>query len=443
MNKTEKHSMLPVVSVVGRPNVGKSTLFNRLIGERKAIVDNYSGVTRDRHYGASFWNGVDFNVIDTGGYLPDDTDIMMIGIKEQVHIAIDESDVILFVVDSQSGLTDIDKSMFHILRQVDKPVFLVANKSDNENLKLMATEFYSLGVETIFPISATSGSGTGELLDAVVQALPDIKEDKHPDIPKIAIVGRPNVGKSSYVNSLLGHNRSIVTDIAGTTRDSINTLYRHNDKEIVLVDTAGLRKKAKVKENIEFYSTVRTEKALRECDVAVLLLDATQGLEDQDKRILRLAEQYNKGIVIAINKWDLIEDKETMTFEDHKKRILDMLPLMDYIPVISISATTKQRTDKLLDIVFEVIEERDKKISTSDFNAFLENTMRLRPMPMKRGKTLTIQYGLQVKQSPPVFKFFMNAPEDLPANYRRFLENQIREHYGFVGTPITMVFRQK
>lgn len=435
--------MLPVVSIVGRPNVGKSTLFNRFIGERKAIVDNYSGVTRDRHYGTSFWNGTDFNVIDTGGYLPDDMDIMMQGIREQVHIAIDESDVILFVVDVQTGLTDTDKSMFHILRQVEKPVFLVANKSDNENLKLNSTEFYALGVERIFPISSTNGMGTGDLLDEVIKSLPDpVVEEEHSQ-PKVAIVGRPNVGKSSYVNALLGINRSIVTDIAGTTRDSINTLYTHKDTELILVDTAGLRKKAKVKENIEFYSTVRTEKAIRECDVAVLILDAQQGLEDQDKRILRLAEQFNKGIVIAINKWDLIEDKETNTFKEHEKKILEQLPLMDYIPVISMSSVNKQRISKLLDVVLEVIEERKKKISTSQFNSFLESVLKKRPLPMKRGKTLNIQYALQVKINPPVFKFFMNVPEDMPANYRRFIENQIREEFGFKGVPITMVFRQK
>lgn len=435
--------MLPVVSIVGRPNVGKSTLFNRLIGERKAIVDDYSGVTRDRHYGQSFWNGVDFNVIDTGGYLPDDTDVMMVGIREQVHIALEESDVILFVVDSHTGLAEVDKNMFEVLRQTNKPVFIVANKSDNENYKLMATEFYELGVDQVFPVSATNGTGTGELLDEVVIALPPIKEDEHPDLPKVAIVGRPNVGKSSYVNALLGTSRSIVTDIAGTTRDSINSIYDHFGKEMVLIDTAGLRKKAKVKENIEFYSTVRTEKAIRECDVAVVVLDATRGLEDQDKRILRLAEEFNKGVVIALNKWDLIEDKETNTFKEYEQKIREQLFEMDFVPIISISAVNRQRTTKLIELVLEVIEERKKRIATSAFNSFLEKTLQRKPMPVKRGRQLNINYALQVKENPPVFKFFMNIPEELPANYRRFLEKQIREEFGFKGVPITMVFRQK
>lgn len=435
--------MLPVVSIVGRPNVGKSTFFNRLIGERKAIVDDFSGVTRDRHYGKSFWNGVDFNVIDTGGYLPDDADIMMQGIREQVHIAIVESDVILFIVDAHTGLLDVDKTLFHLLRQSEKPVFVVANKSDNDNYRLMATEFYSLGVEQVYAVSATNGSGTGELLDEVIQVLPPEKEDPHADLPKIAIVGRPNVGKSSYVNALLGHSRSIVTDIAGTTRDAINSLFNYQEQELVLIDTAGLRKKNKVKENIEFYSTVRTEKAVRECDVAVVMLDTERGLEDQDKKILRLAESFNKGIVIALNKWDLVAEKETNTFKEHQQKILEQLPMMDYVPVISISATNKQRLTKLLDLVLQVLEERKKKISTSDFNNFLEKVIQSRPLPVKRGRMLSISYALQVKQNPPVFKYFMNIPEEMPPNYRRYLERKIREEFGFIGVPITQIFRKK
>jgi GTP-binding protein len=368
---------------------------------------------------------------------------MMVGIREQVHIALDESDVILFVVDSHTGLAEVDKNMFEVLRQTNKPVFIVANKSDNENYKLMATEFYELGVDQVFPVSATNGTGTGELLDEVVIALPPIKEDEHPDLPKVAIVGRPNVGKSSYVNALLGTSRSIVTDIAGTTRDSINSIYDHFGKEMVLIDTAGLRKKAKVKENIEFYSTVRTEKAIRECDVAVVVLDATRGLEDQDKRILRLAEEFNKGVVIALNKWDLIEDKETNTFKEYEQKIREQLFEMDFVPIISISAVNRQRTTKLIELVLEVIEERKKRIATSAFNSFLEKTLQRKPMPVKRGRQLNINYALQVKENPPVFKFFMNIPEELPANYRRFLEKQIREEFGFKGVPITMVFRQK
>tara|TARA_Y200000002_G_scaffold10254_1_gene8450 strand:+ start:2892 stop:4199 length:1308 start_codon:yes stop_codon:yes gene_type:complete len=435
--------MLPTVSIVGRPNVGKSTIFNRLVGERQAIVHDEYGVTRDRHYGDSYWNGVDFNIIDTGGYLPDELDTITVGVREQVIIAIEESDIILFVVDAKTGINMLDESVAQILRRQKKPVLLVANKADNEGRRLEASEFYSLGFDELYSISAISGTGTGELMDRIIELLPDHKPEQKTNIPKLAFIGRPNVGKSSLVNALVNDERCIVTDIAGTTRDTINTYLSFNNKEYTLMDTAGLRKRVKVKENIEFYSTVRTEKAIRECDVAVLILDAERGFDAQDKRVLRQAEEYNKGLIIVWNKWDLIDNKDTHTVREFEKVVYEAVPQMDYIPILTISATNKKRIHKVLELCDEVIEERKKQISTSELNDFIEKMLYKRPLPMKRGKELKIQYGSQVKANPPVFKFFMNSPQDLPANYRRYLENQIRETYKFTGVPITMVFKQK
>ena len=435
--------MLPTVSIVGRPNVGKSTIFNRLVGERQAIVHDQYGVTRDRHYGDSYWNGVDFNIIDTGGYLPDELDTITVGVREQVIIAIEESDVILFVVDAKTGINMLDESVAQILRRQKKPVLLVANKADNEGRRLEASEFYSLGFDELYSISAISGTGTGELMDRIIELLPDHEPEQKENIPILAFIGRPNVGKSSLVNALVDDERCIVTDIAGTTRDTINTYLSFNDKEYTLMDTAGLRKRVKVKENIEFYSTVRTEKAIRECDVAVLILDAERGFDAQDKRVLRQAEEYNKGLIIVWNKWDLIDDKDTHTVREFEKVVYEAVPQMDYIPILTISATNRKRIHKVLELCDEVIEERKKQISTSELNDFIEKTLYKRSLPMKRGRELKIQYGSQVKANPPVFKFFMNSPQDLPANYRRYLENQIRETYKFTGVPITMVFKQK
>ena len=435
--------MLPVVSIVGRPNVGKSTIFNRLIGERKAIVHDEYGVTRDRHYGESYWNGRDFTVIDTGGYLPDDMDVMVVGIREQVHIALEESDVVLFIVDSDTGMNTLDKSVSNLLRQQDKPVLVVSNKADNDERRFNSTEFYELGFEEVFPISAISGSGTGELLDRVVELLPESVPEEEDPAPKLAFVGRPNVGKSSLVNALLNDERCIVTDIAGTTRDTINSKFNFNGKDYILVDTAGLRKRVKVKENIEFYSTVRTERAIRECDVAILILDAVRGFEDQDKRVLREAEKFNKGLIIVLNKWDLIEDKDTNTVKEFEDYIKESVPQLSYVPILTISAVNKKRIHKVIELADHVIMERAKQISTSELNNFLENILRDRPLPMKRGRQLKIQYITQVKNDPPVFKFFMNNPQDMPPNYRRYIENKIRDKYQFTGVPITMVFRQK
>lgn len=436
--------MLPTVSIVGRPNVGKSTLFNRLIGERQAIVHDEYGVTRDRHYGESFWNGRDFNVIDTGGYLPEEAGVIVEGIREQVHIAIEESDVILFVVDIENGVNTLDKSVANILRRVDKPVLVVVNKSDNQERAMNAVEFYELGLDEIFPVSAISGTGTGDLLDRVVELLPDQQVDLERDKnPKIAFVGRPNVGKSSLMNALLKNERCIVTDIPGTTRDSINSKLTYNGREYTLIDTAGLRKRAKVKENIEFFSTVRTDRSIRDSDVVVLLLDAMRGFDAQDKRIIRDAEKYNKGIVIALNKWDIVPDKDSNVLKEFETYIYDRIRTSTYIPVISISALKGTRIERVLDTAEMVIQERRKKISTPEMNDFVQKILKERPLPMKRGRQLKIQYALQVKSNPPVFKFFMNNPQELPPNYRRFIENKLRAEFGFTGVPITMVFRQK
>ncbi len=432
------------VSIVGRPNVGKSTLFNRLIGRRKAIVHDKTGVTRDRHYGESFWNGKNFSVIDTGGYLPDDSDTIATGIREQIHLAIEESDVILFVVDTETGVHPLDETVAQILRKQERPVLCVVNKCDNEQKRMEAVDFYNLGFEEIYPVSSISGTGTGELLDEVVELLPDESDEGEGDkLPKIAFVGRPNVGKSSLMNALLKSERCIVTDIPGTTRDAINSKLKYNGDTYIIVDTAGLRKKAKVKENIEFYSTVRTDRSIKESDVVVLILDAMQGFDEQDKRILREAENFNKGILIVLNKWDIVPEKNTNLFKEFEEYIYSRVKTLDYIPILSISALTGLRIEKVLDFSKQVIEERKKKIPTPELNDVIGKILKERPLPVKRGRQLKIQYAVQVKSNPPVFKFFMNNPQELPPNYRRFLENKLREYFGFEGVPITMVFRQK
>jgi len=435
--------MLPVVSIVGRPNVGKSTLFNRLIGERTAIVDDTFGVTRDRHYGESFWNGRDFSVIDTGGYLPDEDGVIISGVREQADIAIYESDVILFVVDAATGINPLDREIAGILRQQSKPVLLVVNKADNQERVMNATEFYELGFEKLFPLSAVNGSGTGEVLDELVPLLPKEDEEEEPEHPRLAVVGRPNVGKSSLINALLNSERCIVTDIPGTTRDAINTTLNYEGQTYTLIDTAGLRKKAKVKENIEFYSTVRTHKALRNCDVIILVLDAMRGFEEQDKRIVREAAKFNKGIILALNKWDIVPDKDTNVTKEFEEYIYQRIPMMKYIPIVTISATQKKRIHKVIDLADQVLSERKKRIPTPELNNFIQKILKERPLPHKKGMKLKIHYGTQVKSNPPVFKFFMNNPEDLPPNYRRFIEKRLREEYQFTGVPITTIFRQK
>jgi len=436
---------LPTVAIVGRPNVGKSTLFNRLTGERKAIVDNQSGVTRDRHYGESNWNGREFVIIDTGGYVPEDPDSIITGIRDQVHLALNEADVILLVVDVEIGITDLDRNISLILKNQTKPVIVVSNKADNDHKTWQAAEFYGLGFEKNYAVSAISGMGTGDFLDDLISQLPDdiiISDEEESKYPRLAVIGRPNVGKSSFVNSLLKLERSIVSEIAGTTRDSINSFFEYEGQIYELVDTAGLRKRTKVNESIEFYSTLRTQKAIRECDIAILMIDAVQGLEAQDIRVLREAEKFNKGIVLVVNKWDLVE-KETNTLKNYIDEIYKKIATLNYIPIVSASALTGQRVLKVIEAAQEVVEERKKVISTSKVNKFIEKILRERPLPLHNRYPLTIKYGTQVKANPPVFSFFMNKPKELPPNYRRYMESKLREEFGFRGVPITMVFKEK
>jgi GTP-binding protein len=434
---------IPLVAIVGRPNVGKSTLFNRLLGKREAIVDDKSGVTRDRNYGEGDWNGKRFRLIDTGGYVPDSSDLFETAIREQVELAIDEADSIIFLVDVKSGVNPFDKIIIDMLRQSNKKYFLVVNKVDAEVHVAAASEFYGMGVKTVYDISALSGRHTGDLLDDITKDFPTedlIEEDKR---LKIAIVGRPNVGKSSLTNSLLGLERSIVTNIPGTTRDSLDSVLKYYGEEIILVDTAGLRKKKKVEESIEFFSNLRTFKAISESDVTVLLLDAGTGFEKQDQKIIDEVVRWRRGLIIAINKWDLIE-KETNTARAFEVSIKEKLGTVDYAPIIFISALTKQRIFKLIDLSKKVQSERIKKIPTAELNDTLLPEIERNPPPASpTGKEVKIKFISQVGEHYPIFLFFSNFPKHIPDNYRRFLERLIRRTYGFEGVPITVSFRQK
>lgn len=434
---------IPLVAIVGRPNVGKSTLFNRLLGKREAIVDDKSGVTRDRNYGEGDWNGKRFRLIDTGGYVPDSSDLFETAIREQVELAIDEADSIIFLVDVKSGVNPFDKIIIDMLRQSNKKYFLVVNKVDAEVHVAAASEFYSMGVKTVYDISALSGRHTGDLLDDITKDFLTedlIEADKR---LKIAIVGRPNVGKSSLTNSLLGLERSIVTDIPGTTRDSLDSVLKYYGEEIILVDTAGLRKKKKVDESIEFFSNLRTFKAISESDVTILLLDAGTGFEKQDQKIIDEVIRWRRGLIIAINKWDLIE-KETNTAREFEVSIKEKLGTVDFAPVIFISALTKQRIFKLIDLSKKVQSERIKKIPTAELNDTLLPEIERNPPPASpTGKEVKIKFISQVGEHYPIFLFFSNFPKHIPDNYRRFLERLIRRTYGFEGVPITVSFRQK
>ncbi|WP_282629996.1 ribosome biogenesis GTPase Der [Empedobacter sedimenti] len=435
--------MSNIVAIVGRPNVGKSTFFNRLIQKRQAIVDDTSGVTRDRHYGKSDWNGKEFTVIDTGGYVVGSDDTFEEEIRKQVELAIDEANVILFMVDNQVGLTDMDKEVGNLLRRTKKPTFLVVNKVDtNKNID-DTYEFYNLGFEKMYTIAAMSGSGTGELLDDVVDTF---TEEEHIDpfegLPKITIVGRPNAGKSTFINALLGEERNIVTDIAGTTRDSIETLYNKFGHEFVLVDTAGMRKKGKVSEDLEFYSVMRSVRAIEECDVCVLMIDAERGIEAQDLNILYLAERNRKGVVILVNKWDLLE-KETNTMKEYKDAILKRIAPFTDVPVLFISALTKQRVLKAVDTFIDVHENRSRRIKTSKLNETLLPIIEITPPPAVKGKYIKIKYVTQLPTKTPQFAFFCNLPQYIRDPYKRFIENQLRREFDFEGVPIEVYFRKK
>jgi GTP-binding protein len=431
------------VAIVGRPNVGKSTLFNRLVEVKQAIMDDVSGVTRDRNYGVGEWNGRSFTVIDTGGYVTGSEDIFISAIREQVESAMKEADFIIFLVDCKDGLTDLDKDFSNVIRSLGKPIFLTPNKADNSNLRLAANEFYELGYENMYPISSTNGSGTGELLDDLVSNFKDEQDaETRDDLPKISIIGRPNVGKSSLLNALIGEERSIVTEIAGTTRDSINTRYNLFGKDLLLIDTAGVRKKAKVKENIEFYSVMRSIKALMESDVCLIMIDATQGLESQDVNLIGLANKYKKGILLLINKWDLIE-KETRTAEEFKSTIEEKLGPLNYMPIVFISVLKKQRIFKVVELALRVFENRNKKVSTSELNKLLLPIIERTPPPAFKGKYIKIKYITQLPTQSPTFAFFTNHPKYIKAPYERFLINTIRNNFDFSGVPIKVVFRNK
>lgn len=431
------------VAIVGRPNVGKSTLFNRFVEEKQAIMDDESGVTRDRHYGVGEWNGRSFTVIDTGGYVTGSEDIFESAIRDQVESAMKEADFIIFLVDCKDGLTDLDKDFSNVIRSLGKPIFLTPNKADNSNLRLTANEFYELGYETLYPISSTNGSGTGELLDDLVSYFKDEHDaETKDDLPKISIIGRPNVGKSSLLNALIGEERSIVTEIAGTTRDSINTRYNLFGKDLLLIDTAGVRKKAKVKENIEFYSVMRSIKALMESDVCLIMIDATQGLESQDVNLIGLANKYKKGILLLINKWDLIE-KETRTAEEFTSTIEEKLGPLNYMPIVFISVFKKQRIFKVVERALQVYENRNRKVSTSELNKLLLPIIERTPPPAFKGKYIKIKYVTQLPTHSPTFAFFTNHPKYIKAPYERFLINTIRSNFDFSGVPIKVVFRNK
>lgn len=432
-----------IVAIVGRPNVGKSTLFNRLTQRRQAIVDSVSGVTRDRHYGTSDWNGRDFTVIDTGGYVTGSDDVFEGEIRKQVKIAMEEADSIIFVVDVESGTTDLDMDVAQILHKTNKPVFVAVNKVDNAMRVEDAMEFYSLGLGEYFEISSINGSGTGDLLDAVVNSFSKEDNTQEDELPKFAIVGRPNAGKSSLVNALMGQNKNIVTDIAGTTRDSIDTHYNQFGHEFTLVDTAGLRKKSKVHENLEFYSVMRTIRAIEHSDVCIVMIDATVGFDSQDLNIFHLAERNHKGIVVLVNKWDLVENKETMTMEHYRKMIYTKTaPFNDY-PIIFISALTKQRIFKAVETAVEVYERMNTKISTSELNNTFLPITESTPPPSYKGKYVKIKYITQIPTRVPSFAFFCNLPQYVKDPYKRFIENKMREMYQLNGVPIRIYFRKK
>ncbi|HRS43791.1 MAG TPA: ribosome biogenesis GTPase Der [Tenuifilum sp.] len=432
-----------LVAIVGRPNVGKSTFFNRLVGWRHAIVDEIAGVTRDRIYGKSDWNGKEFSVIDTGGWVENSDDIFEEEIRKQVLIAIDEADVITFLVDAQEGITDMDIAVAEILRRSSKPVYLVANKVDNNAIRMQAGEFYSLGLGDPWCISSINGSGTGDLLDDIVKHFTDIDESaEQNEVPRIAVVGRPNVGKSSLINTFIGEERNIVTPLAGTTRDAIDTHYRKFGHDFIIVDTAGLRRKTKVKEDLEFYSVMRSVRAIESSDVCLLLIDATQGIERQDMNIFSLIVRNKKGLVLVVNKWDLVE-KSNKTVDEYTKLIKERIAPFNDVPIIFASALTKQRVFKVIEAAMQVYENRKRRISTSELNNFLQETLQIKEPPVYKGKLVKIKYATQLPTKTPQFAFFCNLPQYIKDPYKRFIENRLREKFNLTGVPIQIYFREK
>lgn len=432
-----------IVAIVGRPNVGKSTFFNRLIQRREAIVDAVSGVTRDRHYGKTDWNGREFSLIDTGGYVVGSDDVFEAEIDKQVELAIDEADAIIFMVDVETGITGMDEEVANLLRKVKKPVFLVVNKVDNAKRAEDAVEFYALGLGDYYTMASINGSGTGDLLDALVEALPEEKEEvEKEELPRFAVVGRPNAGKSSFINALIGEERYIVTDIAGTTRDAIDTKYNRFGFEFNLVDTAGIRRKSKVKEDLEFYSVMRSIRAIEHSDVCLLVLDANRGFDGQVQNIFWLAERNRKGIVVLVNKWDLVE-KDHKSVKEYEKAIKKQMEPFTDVPIVFISALTKQRIYKAIETAVEVYKNRAKKIKTSKLNEVLLPIIENYPPPAYKGKFVKIKYIMQLPTPQPQFVFFCNLPQYIKDPYKRFLENKLREHFGFQGVPISIYMRKK
>lgn len=433
---------MAIVAIIGRPNVGKSTLFNRLIGQRQAIVDEFSGVTRDRHYGSSDWGGRDFTVVDTGGYVRETDDRFEKEIAKQVKIAMDEAHVILFVVDAQLGVNDLDRDVAKLLRKSSKPVLLVTNKIDNPSGQAASYEFYELGFDKLFPISAMNGGGTGDLLDEVIQLLPEVEEPDLGDLPRISVVGRPNAGKSSFVNALLGMDRNIVTEIAGTTRDSIDTHYNAFGFEFVLVDTAGIRRKARVHEDLEFYSVMRAIRAIEHSDVCILMIDASEGIGQQDLNIFSLIEKNRKGVVILVNKWDLME-KDTNTAKEYEKQLRERIAPFTDVPIVFTSVTEKQRIHKSLQIALDVYKNRTQHIKTNELNEVLLPIIEYNPPPALKGKFVKIKFVQQLPTHAPTFAFYCNLPKYVQESYKRFIENQMRKHFNFHGVPIQIFFREK
>lgn len=435
--------MANIVALVGRPNVGKSTMFNRLVEQRQAIIDDMPGVTRDRHYGYAEWTGKFFTVIDTGGYITGSDDKFEKEIRRQVEMALDECTVVVFMVDARDGLTGYDKEFANIVRRSKKPVFVAANKADTPDKATLAAEFYELGLGDVYPVSAETGSGTGELLDAVIASFPsEGVEDPDAGIPRIAILGRPNVGKSSLLNVLLGQERSIVTDEAGTTRDAIHSRYKMYGNDFILIDTAGIRKKSKVHADIEFYSVLRSLKALEECDVCIYVIDATRGLESQDVSLIALAQKQGKGLVLMMNKWDLVA-KDSKTADKIKKEIGEKLAPIDYLPVIFASALEKQRIFQVIEKAVQVYEFKSKRIATSALNDALLPEIAHYPPPAVKGKLIQIKYITQLPGKSPTIAFFCNLPQYVQESYQRFLENKLRDKFDFEGVPLRLVFRKK
>ena len=431
-----------IVAIVGRPNVGKSTLFNRLVGARQAIVDDVSGVTRDREYGVCEWGGKTFTVVDTGGFVRDSDELFEVAIRKQVTLAIAEAIVIVFVVDVATGITDLDEQIADMLRRTRKPVLLVVNKVDNANRQIDAAEFWAMGFENTFSLSAMSGSGTGEILDFVVNAIDD-DEPFETDLPRFAIIGQPNAGKSSFLNSLLGEDRAIVTEVAGTTRDAIHTRYNKYGKDFWLIDTAGLRKKSKVHEDLEFYSVMRAVRAMEEADVCMMLIDATDGIESQDLNIFRLVIDRHKGIVIVINKWDLVEDKQSNIAKEWEEKLRSRLAPFNDVPIVFMSVLEKQRIMRAIDEAEAVYLRRSQRITTSELNTWLQETMAAYEPPSVKGRFPKIKYITQLPTPYPAFAIFVNNPNYVHASYRLYLENKFRARFHFTGVPISLFFREK